>query len=310
MRKVGGRGVFLRGERFDDLMFEGRSGHEGGSHPAVEERVEAILTLGHDLLQQGRLRRDTRERAQTYAPALGRRAPIAAVRANTPLLKPEQPETPSSRMLLLFFTDREKFWKWQNACIDWAEWRESDDRNVFGIQPKMLLPLALSTAAVLVLHWPSNGDYARMWDRFSPSGFVDMARQSHRGPFCSGPSYPDNKCTELTPEIRAAAVQRLPKPQSIAVRTKAEVEAEIRATRLNGWLGAGLFVLLAIAFLKPGLLRFLFGVTDARDMRENVDDLRPIASSALNQSRPSQNSAKRQGVAIDARPPRFGRRGT
>jgi Zn-dependent protease with chaperone function len=310
LRKVGGRGVFLRGERFDDLMFEGRSGHEGGSHPAVEERVEAILALGHDLLQYGRLRRDTRERAQPHAPLFGRRAPISAGRANARLLKPEQPETPSSRMLLLFFTDREKFWKWQNACIVWTEWRESDDRNAFGIQPKMLLPLALTTVAVVVLHWPSNGDYVRMWNRFSPSAFVDLARVSHRGPFCSGPSYPDNKCTDLTPGIRASAVQRLPKAHAVTTRTKSEVEAEIRATRLNGWLGAGLFVLLAIAFLKPGLLRFLFGVTDARETRENVDDLRPIASIVLSQSRPSQNSTKRHDVAIDARPPRFGRRGT
>jgi hypothetical protein len=153
-------------------------------------------------------------------------------------VKPEQPETPSSRMLLTFFNDREKFWKWQNACIDWGEWRESDNRNAFGIQPKMVLPFALIT--MFVLYWLSNGDYGRMWNRFSPIALVDMARQSYRGPFCSGPSSPDRKCTELTPASRAAIVQSLPVSErgSVAVRTQADINTEMRATRLNGWLGA------------------------------------------------------------------------
>jgi len=228
-------------------------------------------------------------------------------------LKPEQPETPSSRMLLIFFTDRERFWKWQNACIDWAEWRESDNRNAFGIAPKMIPPLALTTVFVLLLYWPSNGDYVLMWNRFSPTGFVDLARQSHRGPFCSGPSYPDGKCTELTPERRAAAVQRLQKPQTVAVRTKSEIESEMRATRLNGWLGIGLFVLLAVGFLKPGLLRFIFGVTEARDTSKNSDHSvsMQIASNGGQQSaRASRNLANDQSLPMSAAPPRFGRRGT
>jgi Zn-dependent protease with chaperone function len=311
LRKIGGRGAFFRSERFDDMMFEGRADHEGGSHPAVEDRVDAIMTLGRDLLQHGRLRRDTRETRQPYAPAFGRRGPSIRVGAMT--LKPEQPETPSSRMLLMFFTDRERFWKWQNACIDWAEWRESDSRNALGIAPKMVLPLAATTIFVLVLYWPSNGDYVRMWSRFSPTAFVDLARISHQGPFCSGPSYPDGKCTELTPERRAAALQRLPKPQAVAIRSKADIDAERRATRLNGWLGAGLFLLLAVAFLKPGLLRFIFGVSegrDARDVAEHSPSTQIASSLRQNSSRSPQNSASERSIALSSAPPSFGRRRT
>lgn len=94
----------------------------------------------------------------------------------------------------MFFTDRDRFWRWQNACIDHQEWRADQARNVFGVAPHLTIPLAMVITLLLVLHWPTNGDFTRMHRMFSPTAMVDIAREMNSGPFCSGPSYPDDKC--------------------------------------------------------------------------------------------------------------------
>lgn len=189
LRKIGGRGAFERSERVEGLLFDGQADHEGGSHPATEERIAAITRLGGALLQPGRLRRDTRANRPA---GFGRRVAAAPAR---PRLRPlEQPEKPTLAMLGLLVTDPDRFWKWQNACIDWYEWRDGDQRNALGIAPNMILPLSATIVFLLVFHWPSNGDYSRMRSIFSPTALVDMARQVNSGPFCQGPSYPDGKC--------------------------------------------------------------------------------------------------------------------
>src|SRR5262249_53477905 len=103
-------------------------------------------------------------------------------------------EEPSLSTLMLFFTDRDRFWRWQNASIDAAEWREDDKRNFFGIAPNLVIPTAAATVAVLVLYWPADGDLTKFAQRIGPGAIVDMAREANSGPFCSGPSYPDGKC--------------------------------------------------------------------------------------------------------------------
>ena len=190
LHKIGGRGAFPGSERCEGLLFDGRADHEGGSHPAVEERIAAITALGAGLLDPGRARRDTR--AGRPATGFGRRA-TAGVAAPPPVVV-EKPEEPSLAMLGLLFTDRDRFWKWQNACIDSFEWRESDRRNTFGIAPQMTIPLAMTMTFLLVFHWPTDGDFSRMRSLFNPTAIVDVAREVNSGPFCSGPSYPDGKC--------------------------------------------------------------------------------------------------------------------
>jgi len=192
LRKIGGRGTFPGSERCEGLLFDGRADHEGGSQPAAEERIAAITTLGAGLLDPDRARRDTR--AGRPAAGFGRR--VAGGGGAPPPRVLEQPEQPSLAMLGLLFSDRERFWTWQNACIDWYEWRESDRRDAFGIGPNMAIPLTMTITFLLVFHWPSDGDFSRMRSLFSPTALVDMAREVNSGPFCSGPSYPDGKCPE------------------------------------------------------------------------------------------------------------------
>jgi heat shock protein HtpX len=204
LRKVSGRGGFPRSERVEGLLFDGQADHEGGSHPTLQDRLAAISQLGGDLLGSGRMRRDTRS-AQRRMPgrsAFDLRGATAAaagqtisrpVGANRPLPPVEEP---SLRMLLLFFTDRQRFWRWQAASIDAQEWREDDNRNIFGIKPKMVLPLVAVTVAMVALHWPRDGNLAKFGYAIGPGALVDMARQVNGGPFCIGPSYqePGAKC--------------------------------------------------------------------------------------------------------------------
>jgi hypothetical protein len=234
----------------------------------------------------------------------------------------EQPDDPSPRMLLLFFTDRERFWQWQNACIDWCEWREGDRRNAFGIAPKMILPLVATSALVAALYWPNNGDFSRMWDRFSPTAFVDLMRQSQRGPFCSGPSYPGDKCpgAERASETRAARPPAAKPAAARAPLSQAEIDAHIRAMKIKGWLGMALFVFVIIAFFNPWLVRFIFGVKPVRQTAEAASDPGPIlrappapwpSGASVAPGAIGALEAPASGMRRDSpvSPPGFGRRG-
>jgi hypothetical protein len=204
LRKVGGRGAFPGSERCEAILFDGTADHEGGSHPAIADRIAAITQLAGGMINASRLRRDTRPGRAGAPVGFGRRGvgasgvPVPLSQPTTPWIEPMrplvEPEKPSLAMLGLLFTDGERFWKWQNACIDWYEWREEDRRNVFGLKPKMIMPIAASVTFLLIFHWPADGDFTKMRSLFSPMALVDMARKMDGGTFCSGPSYPDNKC--------------------------------------------------------------------------------------------------------------------
>jgi heat shock protein HtpX len=198
LRKIGSNAAFPGSERFEALLFAGRADIEGG-HPAVEDRVAAISALGKTLMQPGRLRRDTR--AAPARTSFGRRGAQTALAATPalPLSKQpdEAPEKPSLAMLMLFFTDPDRFWKWQNASIDAFEWRDGDERNAFGVTPQMALPLSAAIAFLVVFHWPADGDFSKMAGVFDPKVMVDVAREVNQvSTFCSGPSYPDGKCPD------------------------------------------------------------------------------------------------------------------
>ncbi len=67
-------------------------------------------------------------------------------------------------------------------------------RNVLGLVPKLMIPLALTVVAALFIWWPKDGNLSRLVTTFSPTEMVDIARMVNSGPFCVGPSYPDGKC--------------------------------------------------------------------------------------------------------------------
>src|SRR5205085_2537994 len=110
LRKVGGRGAFIGSRRYEGLLFDGPADHEGGTHPALQERFKWIAELGGALMGDSRVRRDTRA---PNRPRFGVQAPAARPAARTlypidgegrPL---KQPPTPTLRLFALRFTDPE-----------------------------------------------------------------------------------------------------------------------------------------------------------------------------------------------------------
>jgi hypothetical protein len=66
------------------------------------------------------------------------------------------------------------------------EWREDDKRNLFGIAPDMVMPLAAAVAVMFWMYWPRNGDLSQLGRTMSPTALVDIARDVNGGPFCYG----------------------------------------------------------------------------------------------------------------------------
>ena len=233
--KIGGRGAFGGSYRVEGLLFDGRADHEGGSHPAIQDRFDAIRTLGHELLNPARLRRDSRVPSR---PLFGRRPRMFATAypldaSGRPL---EQPQPPSKYPLLLYFTDRETFWQWQDASIAWTECQLRERRNVLGLAPKLMIPLAVSIVAALFLWWPKDGNLSRLMATFNPAGMVDIARMTNSGSFCSGPSYPDGKCPGAK---NAASAQAQPGAPTAKVVAQAERKAPASGTFTSNSLSKG-----------------------------------------------------------------------
>jgi Zn-dependent protease with chaperone function len=320
LAKIGGRGAFEGSYRVDGLLFDGRADHEGGTHPAIQDRLEAIGTLGRELMNPARLRRDSRV---PLRPLFGRRPRMAATAypldaSGRPL---EQPQPPSKYPLLLYFTDREKFWDWQNACIAWTECQLRERRNVLGLAPKLMIPLALTVVAALFIWWPKDGNLSRLATTFNPTGMVDIARMVNSGPFCVGPSYPDGKCPGAKNSSTAPAQVNAPAAKVVA---QAEPNVPAGGTFTSGSLSKGydpnwtppsvvpvlLIALVVFVIVRPGLLRKIFGGVelpkiDLSEFRSaNVAEEKEFASSPP----PRWNVAEPVRSAPPPGPVVFGRR--
>jgi hypothetical protein len=194
IEKIGGRGAFIGSHRVDGMLFDGKADHEGGSHPAIADRLDAIRSLGEGLMNPARQRLDTRGPAQAK---FGRRPRGAIASEAYPLdalgVPLERPRPPSRHPLLTLLTDRPLYMEWHNATVAWTE-AQLSQRNALGLAPKLLLPLVAAFAALGYLYWPKDGDLSKLAKLMNPAEMVGIARQTS-GTFCTGPSYPDGKCT-------------------------------------------------------------------------------------------------------------------
>ena len=267
--KVSGHGAFAGSHRVDGLLFDGRADHEGGSHPTARDRIAAIRNLGGGLMNPTRQRLDTRVESK---PAFGRRPRAVAATAypldasGRPL---EQPRPPSRYPLLLYFTDRELFMQWHNACVAWTEWQLSQRRNILGLTPKLMIPLAVAVVAMLYLYWPKDHNLSRLVSMINPAGMVDIARQTNSGPFCSGPSYPDGKCVTKGAPAAKANNQAAQGTFSSADTRKAGQNGSLSSPQDGDrpmlppvFMPLLMFGLVALGLFKPKLLRSLFGVVE------------------------------------------------
>ncbi|MFM5916076.1 MAG: M48 family metalloprotease [Novosphingobium sp.] len=194
--KIGGKGAFAGSEAFDDLLFDGRSDSDGGTHPAVVERLQTISRMGRDLMQPGRPRQDTRLqelRGDAPRPTFGRKLdPEAFVAAPIPPAeKPRKPRQLNQEELLkLMLTDWKTYKEYISACNNYYEWRESDNRNFLGLKPEMRIPVMAATAFLTVLYWPADGDWQKFANRFSPA-FFSQVLATPTGTFCAGSGCPN-----------------------------------------------------------------------------------------------------------------------
>ena len=318
--KIGGRGAFEGSYRVEAMLFDGIADHVEGSHPTARDRIDAIAALGGDLMNPARQRRDTRAGA---APAFGRRARMAAIAyprdaRGKPL---DQPQRPDQDLLVLYFTDREAFRQWHDAAIAWTEWELRERRNILGLTSKLMIPLALTWAALLFIYWPKDANLSKLTTVFNPTQVVDLVRQMNSGPFCSGPSYPDGKCPGAKNTATAQAPVDAPPAKVVA---QAERKAPASGTFTSNasskghdpdWAPPSVVPVLLIAFIifavaRPGFLRKLFGgveppKTDLSKFREFDSD---EAERFATQPQSTWNVAPPPRSAPPPGPVSFGRR--
>ncbi|QGN55796.1 M48 family metalloprotease [Novosphingobium sp. Gsoil 351] len=208
LHKVGGRSAFSDAGKWEDILFDGKSAGDGGCHPEVNERIAALHQLAGSMLDPARVRRDSRpsEPPSRAAATFGRRGLTAenalAMRARhlvvaeiaPPPPKPKPARLSQKQLNRLLFSDFKAYKAYLAAWSDYSEWRETDDRDLFGLRPEMRLPVAACFAFLLVFHWPSDGNFYKFAYKFSPRAWADVG-VAMQGTHCSGPSYPDGKCT-------------------------------------------------------------------------------------------------------------------
>jgi heat shock protein HtpX len=207
LHKVGGRSAFADAGKWEDILFDGKSAGDGGSHSEVGERIAALHRLAGGMIDPARVRRDTREgelsaqrgaifgrRGTTAETALALRARNLAIpEVPPPPPKPKPPRLSQKELNRLLFTDFKAYKAYLAAWSDYSEWRETDNRDLFGMRPEMRLPVAACFAFLLVFHWPVDGDFYKFAYKFSPQAWADVGVKM-QGTYCSGPSYPDGRC--------------------------------------------------------------------------------------------------------------------
>jgi heat shock protein HtpX len=188
LRKVHGRGFIDQARPFDAMLFAGcRS--ESAEH--ARERHSAIATLSGSMLGVPRLRRDTRAAGPTLKPAQGG---FGRKWKPEPVAVPPEPPRPSMAKgdplpekitLTMMLTDWPKVRRIMKESQRFLEWREEDNRNMFGIAPRMQIPVIMLTIFLLVFHWPTNGDFTKMTRAFSPFSMMETF-SDQSGTFSSG----------------------------------------------------------------------------------------------------------------------------
>lgn len=331
--KIGGRGAFQGSYRVEAMLFDGIADHAEGSHPTAVDRIDAIAELGAELMNPARQRRDTRTLA---APAFGRRGHMAAMTYPGMLAaiayprdaqgKPlEQPQRPAQDLLLMYFNDREAFRRWHDAAIAWTEWELRERRNILGLTSKLMIPLALTWAALLFIYWPKDGNLSKLMNVFNPAQVVELGRAMNSGgPACYGASYPDGcKGAGSATMVQLHSPRQVGAP-AVNVVAPAERTAPASGTFNSGsvaqvydpdWQPPNILKVLLMAFgimlvTRPGLLRKILGsfetpTTDLSEFRKfDADE----ADKSATRTQPTWNAAESVRHAPPSGPATFGRR--
>ena len=120
IEKVGGRGAFAGSHSVDGMLFDGRADQEGGSHPAIQDRLDAIRRFGGDLINPARQRLDTRVQRRRCSAGGRAHLPQTAYPLDAFGVPLERPRPPSRYLLWVLLTDRELYMEWHNATVAWT----------------------------------------------------------------------------------------------------------------------------------------------------------------------------------------------
>ncbi len=254
LRKVRGRGAFQNSDLLDAHLFEGRM----SGHTLIDDRISVISSLGNDLMQAGRVRRDTRVILKTArAATFGRRPEVKQWRANLLQKAKATIEEPSLSMYCLFFTDRERFWQWQGARIDVFEWQEGNERNGLGLTAAASLMLLAAVAVSIIFHLYTSRDLDDFALRFDPNFVIEamdvpygsyrMGASPDQGEGIYGLGSPSSNSVGNF-KLRGASEAEIPKPS--------ESQQSVSGSIINV-LSFGV-VMIFFMVLNPRLRRFLF----------------------------------------------------
>lgn len=164
LRKVAGKGDFDGSENFRLSLFCGSIEDESVTQPSVESRIRAVTSLSAGMMDDNRIRRDTRK--------LSAAMPTAPVK-RFGLRTKADPAPPSQMPGLLEILVRPKIWvEWHEQCVDYWQWHERDKRDFMGMTAKSYLPLAATLTFLAIFHWPSNGDFVGAIGIFNPASLV------------------------------------------------------------------------------------------------------------------------------------------
>lgn len=185
LQKSRGQGAFPGSDRFDQLLFVAGKEIESGSRPPIDDRINAIMTLGQQLLQPDRARRDTRTGYASPGQLFGAK-PVR------PIVKAVKAQKPDDVTLTMLLTDPKRAFALQSAWIDWYQWRENDDRGPLGIPLRLALPIGAAALLSIVLFFPLDGDLRKFGQTFNPTQLLAMSEQT-QGTFCAGKHCPESK---------------------------------------------------------------------------------------------------------------------
>jgi heat shock protein HtpX len=252
LRKVSVNGAFEGSESFKSLLFCGGSPGNGLVDASVNERIAAIEQLGREMMQEGRLRRDTRSFAAHPNFGFGMRATTSAPNVREPLKPP-----PPCPHFLEILAHPHCYVEWYKHNIDYWEWKEGDKRNVLGLKPKMYVPFAAVLTFLMIFHIPSNGDYKGALALLNPASLVELA--SNTLPQHVVGAQPTQACVERSTDGKCDAAQpAVARSNGLVVFAGASEEARSKQFKL------AIFVLVfgIISAIHPALRQRIFPNVD------------------------------------------------
>jgi heat shock protein HtpX len=167
LQKISGRSRFTFDGRFDGLLFDCRTdnGHDVNSN--INERIASITRLSGAMMAGIRPRTDTRAPIMSARIGFGKRVALSYMMQPPKPLK-DLKRTPG-QIIEMLLEDRAAFARWNAYC-----WEMENEQGFMGIDPKLMAPVAGIMMFLFIFHWPSDGDFTKMFRMFNPMFLMNL----------------------------------------------------------------------------------------------------------------------------------------